>query len=969
MSSKVMITYKRKRVTSRRDTANETLHDSSAAASNNVVASSFPSKYETDAENNVEDEDNLPTSTKENGVCMSASQIIKDELANESTHAGEKKLQLCESLLQKKQSEICCASTKQHGVCMPASQIIEDELANQSTYVGEKKLQLCESLLQKEQPEICCASTKQHDVCMPASQIIKYELANQSTHAGEKKLQLCESLLQKEQPEICCVASGSTTEAQSYKLQCTDDTNSPNPVSSSVCDSMDLDGMTNRTEDSKASALLEMNSYQVHKIPVRSDQCKSRFSPLLTFRRRVKKKKISDETAEENCSPDNKQCSALTCSPPSSSLDATHLLKHTGLKTSDIEPKEAAVGSSGLPIQAEHLHEQESLHIIKSSVQHIFPSQIAEDVNQLEHNGTPVSKFTGVVEVSEKYARVENSSKTLSGAIEVPEVIAVQEQGHANGQTSSLQSPRQVINVSWLKPTNKSVAEDLLESQGSTKHIPVIVLDEDSDEKGKEPENSDVHDKGVQNKNKSKFSLGKIDLNCAELRQEEPPLHLDYSCFQWLPDQGQFGNASKQMSQPIERMFFTKEKDTMLGKRQQHEGSSTIPTLYSNRFDQTSCWNTGNFKAPSLPSELKFRIMDKVPEFNLDLSLDSFPDNSVSSRRRNKLFLGRNPVVSHKLTENLGTYSYKRHSAPWSEEELDFLWIGVRRYGVNNWNAMLRDTRLRFSNSRTPDDLAKQWDKEQKKLLGADFFQSMRTPGLVPAPPSHIAEDYLGRGSCSGCSKSLFLAAQTDLSLGDVYLQNVRGPGRGEHHLSNLDMLNLHRIDSAPRNLSLGGFPGASSSHGRSSGRRRRASKFHKSYYDKASWFQEPSGRLPQLLPIVNQQPMNNGLPQWLTKDAETGRSRVNPEMWPSMAPPPGHLAADPPSDNLRGASLFIHDMPHVLPEASLKRTMRNADWRSFSKRLFRTGDALDLSQGAAGPNGATASGTGASSEETVSDS
>ncbi|GJM87351.1 hypothetical protein PR202_ga03297 [Eleusine coracana subsp. coracana] len=711
-----MITYKRKRVTSRRDTANETLHDSSAAASNNVVASSFPSKYETDAENNVEDEDNL-----------------------------------------------------------------------------------------------------------------------------------------KEQPEICCVASGSTTEAQSYKLQCTDDTNSPNPVSSSVCDSMDLDGMTNRTEDSKASALLEMNSYQVHKIPVRSDQCKSRFSPLLTFRRRVKKKKISDETAEENCSPDNKQCSALTCSPPSSSLDATHLLKHTGLKTSDIEPKDF-----------------------------IYRKLQWEVVDYLYKLNTcmnkKVSKFTGVVEVSEKYARVENSSKTLSGAIEVPEVIAVQEQGHANGQTSSLQSPRQVIN-------------------------------------------------------------------------------------------GQFGNASKQMSQPIERMFFTKEKDTMLGKRQQHEGSSTIPTLYSNRFDQTSCWNTGNFKAPSLPSELKFRIMDKVPEFNLDLSLDSFPDNSVSSRRRNKLFLGRNPVVSHKLTENLGTYSYKRHSAPWSEEELDFLWIGVRRYGVNNWNAMLRDTRLRFSNSRTPDDLAKQWDKEQKKLLGADFFQSMRTPGLVPAPPSHIAEDYLGRGSCSGCSKSLFLAAQTDLSLGDVYLQNVRGPGRGEHHLSNLDMLNLHRIDSAPRNLSLGGFPGASSSHGRSSGRRRRASKFHKSYYDKASWFQEPSGRLPQLLPIVNQQPMNNGLPQWLTKDAETGRSRVNPEMWPSMAPPPGHLAADPPSDNLRGASLFIHDMPHVLPEASLKRTMRNADWRSFSKRLFRTGDALDLSQGAAGPNGATASGTGASSEETVSDS
>jgi hypothetical protein len=437
-------------------------------------------------------------------------------------------------------------------------------------------------------------------------------------------------------------------------------------------------------------------------------------------------------------------------------------------------------------------------------------------------------------------------------------------------------------------------------------------------------------------------------------------LSLRYDTF-FQCSQDQFGNSQKQMSHPIERMFFTKEKDIMCGKQQQHEGSSTIPTLYSTLFDQTPRWNTGNLKVPSIPSELKFGIMDKVPDFSLDLSLDSFSNSRVSSRRGNKLFLEGNPIVPHKMTEKLGTYSYKRHSAPWSEEELDFLWIGVRRYGVNNWNAMLKDTRLQFSNSRMPDDLAKQWDKEQKKLLGADFFQSIRTPGLVPAPPPHIGEDYLGRGSCSGCSKSLlFRAAQTDLSLGDVYLQNAHGPGRGEHHLSSLDMLNLHGIDSASRNLSLGGFPGASSSYGRSSSRRRRASKFHKSHYDKASWFEQPSGRFSQLFPIGNQQPMNNGLPQWLTKDAETGTSRVNPEMWPSIVPPPGNSAADPLND--------------VLADASLKHTMRrNTNLRSLSKKLFRTGDALDLNQGAAaaiaGPNGARSDTGGASSEETVSDS
>jgi len=619
------------------------------------------------------------------------------------------------------------------------------------------------------------------------------------------------------------------------------------------------------------------------------------------------------------------------------------------------------VRSTGLSTQAEHTPEQESSQIVKSSVQPMVP-QSADHGNQnmtLEGDGTPVSKFTCVQEVREQDATVEDSSKTLPITIEGPNVIDMQGEGHGIGQTTLQQLPRQNLNASWLKPTNKSAAEDVPESQGSTKNIAIIVLDDDNDERGKEMENSEALDQDLhQNK---RISLGMIDLNCAELRQEGS-LHLGDSSIQKLTDQDQVGSARKQMSQPIERMFFTKEKDTIHGKQQQHEESSTMHTSYSNLFDLTP-WNAGSLKGPrSLPSELKFRIMDKAPEFSLDLSLDSFQDNRVPALRSDKLFLGGTSSISHKLTERLGTYSYRRHSAPWSEEELDFLWIGVRRYGVNNWNAMLRDTRLRFSNSRMPEDLAKQWCKEQKKLM---------TSGLGPAPPRHIAEDYLSRASCSDCSKSPFLGAQTDLSLGDVYLLNARASERGQHHLSSLCMLNLHGTDGGPRNLSLG----ASSSYGRSGSRRRRASKLQKSYYDsKSPWFQQPSERAPQLFP-ANQQPINS-LPQWLIKEAETGTSRIDREMWPSLAPAPGHSAAEAPRDSLR-VNLFSDDLKaHALPDASLKRAMRrNADWRSFSKRLFQTGDALDLTRrtaaaAIAGGNGATPSDTGgASSEETVSDS
>lgn len=55
-----MITYKRKRVTSRRDAADERVHDSSAAAAAiiNVATCTLPSKFEAGTENNVKDEDN-----------------------------------------------------------------------------------------------------------------------------------------------------------------------------------------------------------------------------------------------------------------------------------------------------------------------------------------------------------------------------------------------------------------------------------------------------------------------------------------------------------------------------------------------------------------------------------------------------------------------------------------------------------------------------------------------------------------------------------------------------------------------------------------------------------------------------------------------------------------------------------------------------------------------------------------------
>jgi len=53
MSAKVMITYKRKRVTSRAHAEDDTVVGSSSAASSNAIASNLPLKSEGNADNAV----------------------------------------------------------------------------------------------------------------------------------------------------------------------------------------------------------------------------------------------------------------------------------------------------------------------------------------------------------------------------------------------------------------------------------------------------------------------------------------------------------------------------------------------------------------------------------------------------------------------------------------------------------------------------------------------------------------------------------------------------------------------------------------------------------------------------------------------------------------------------------------------------------------------------------------------------
>lgn len=107
-------------------------------------------------------------------------------------------------------------------------------------------------------------------------------------------------------------------------------------------------------------------------------------------------------------------------------------------------------------------------------------------------------------------------------------------------------------------------------------------------------------------------------------------------------------------------------------------------------------------------------------------------------------------------------------STMWLEDELDGLWIGVRRYGRGNWDAMLRDPRLHFSPYKSSRDLADQWEKEQSKLFsGTAAFTTVRTMPLYDAFSDSIPgfHQHPKTGKQNPVS-------DVQLTLGESYFQN-----------------------------------------------------------------------------------------------------------------------------------------------------------------------------------------------------
>ncbi|XP_024972223.1 protein CHROMATIN REMODELING 4-like isoform X1 [Cynara cardunculus var. scolymus] len=188
----------------------------------------------------------------------------------------------------------------------------------------------------------------------------------------------------------------------------------------------------------------------------------------------------------------------------------------------------------------------------------------------------------------------------------------------------------------------------------------------------------------------------------------------------------------------------------------------TIPFLPNLRFPQQE------MEALALP----MLGLGQIPP-----SFSSFPENhrKVLENIMMRTGSGSGNLLKRKLVKDF-----------WSEEELDFLWIGVRRHGRGGWETMLRDPRLKFSRFRTAEDLAARWEEEQLKVLDMPTKkQSNATKsGKSPAFPN-ISDGMMKRA----LHRSRFAAAPPSFHphLMDMKL-GLDGPSTsGLQHMENPD--------------------------------------------------------------------------------------------------------------------------------------------------------------------------------------
>ncbi|POO03017.1 Octamer-binding transcription factor [Trema orientale] len=249
--------------------------------------------------------------------------------------------------------------------------------------------------------------------------------------------------------------------------------------------------------------------------------------------------------------------------------------------------------------------------------------------------------------------------------------------------------------------------------------------------------------------------------NCSNNDKSSSPLTVDFmsknKCFQLFSDERTDDSFRSVIMQPEvtacmiseERQNFQLENENNKLKRRSPSflGLSLPTKPNTTRFASNTCFTA----VPLLHS------VGETRQPSQDALLQSSSSQS-SSLLRHKLMLDGILSRARAFQDKL-----RPQTSFWTEEELDSLWIGVRRYGRDNWGSMLRDQRLHFQPWRMERDLAERWEEEQSKLLNGTF-----APQFRHSKAQGISLGFNNIRITTGIWREN-MTDETRLSLGDVY--------------------------------------------------------------------------------------------------------------------------------------------------------------------------------------------------------
>ncbi|XP_020578296.1 protein CHROMATIN REMODELING 4-like isoform X1 [Phalaenopsis equestris] len=112
-----------------------------------------------------------------------------------------------------------------------------------------------------------------------------------------------------------------------------------------------------------------------------------------------------------------------------------------------------------------------------------------------------------------------------------------------------------------------------------------------------------------------------------------------------------------------------------------------------------------------LDNKLKQKL--QLPDFSPALGLGTLHNSPKLPENHKKVLdniIMRTRTAAHKFWKRLKVDA-------WSEDELDALWIAVRRHGRGNWDAMLRDPKFKVLKNKSIEELSSRWSMEQRKIL------------------------------------------------------------------------------------------------------------------------------------------------------------------------------------------------------------------------------------------------------------